>query len=239
MTCDEVRDRLSEHALGTLPETEDLRIRRHLRGCAQCRREFAAIGEGLTMFAAAAHDRPPPAELRERVLGVLSEEWSQDPVVVPDATRGRARARLVAAAAIAALVVVSLWTFSVRDGAGEALADAQSYRRLLSTLGGEEFRVAALERSGSVRIDGSVVLYDSSVEQSWGVVLVRAPELTGTVNVTLSAPDGRTIDLHEAELENGHGATWLVTSDDLHPFDRIAITGADGGMLATAHITEA
>ena len=239
MTCDDVRDRLSEHALGTLAESEDLRIRRHLRGCAQCRRELAAIGEGLTLFAAAAHDRPPPDELRERVLGVLAEEWSQDPVVLPDAMRGRARARLVAVAAVAALAVVSLWSLSVRGGARETVADASSYRRLLSTLGGEEFRVAALDRSGSVRIDGSVVLYDSSVEQSWGVVLVRAPDLTGSVGVTLSSPDGRTIDLHEAELEDGHGATWLVTSEDLHPFDRLTITGADGGTLATARITEA
>jgi anti-sigma factor RsiW len=239
VTCDEVRDRLSEHALGMLEETDDLRIRRHLRGCAQCRREFASIGDGLAMFAAAAHDRPPPEELRERVLSTLAEEWRQDPVLVPDPARGRTRAWLVACAACLALAVVAVWGVSLRGDANAALADAASYQRLLDTLGGEEFRVAALEPSGTNRIDGSVVLYDSSVEQSWGVVLVRAPDLTGSVGATLASADGRTLELHDVELEDGRGATWLVTSADLHDFDRLTITGADGSRLATARITQA
>ncbi len=239
MTCDELRDRLSEHALGTLAEADDAPIRRHLRGCAQCRRELAAIGEGLTMFAAAAHDRPPPMELRDRVLSVVAEEWRGDPVVLTDAAPGRGRAWLGAAAACVAFVAVAAWGVGVRSDASVALADAASYRRLLQTLGGEEFRVAALQRTGPARIAGSVVLYDSSVEQSWGVVLVRAPDLTGAVGVSLAAPDGRTLEMHDAEIEGGHGATWLVTSEDLHPFDRLTITAPDGEILATAAITEA
>jgi len=238
VTCDEVRDRLSEHALGTLDETEDLRIRRHLRGCAQCRREFAVIGEGLTMFAAAAHDREPPPELHDRVLGVLADEWRQDRVEVPDRPR-RASAWLVAAAACLALVVVAAWGIGVRGDARAAIDGDASYRRLLSTLGGEEFRVGALQGSGAARIQGSVVLYDSSVEQSWGVVLIRAPDLTGALGVTLHAADGRTMELHEAELEAGHAATWLVTSEDLHAFDHLTISAPDGTTLATAAITQA
>ena len=68
------------------------RIRRHLRGCAQCRREFAVIGEGLTHVRRAPRttaSRPP--ELRDRVLAVLAEEWRQDRVVVPDRPRRRER----------------------------------------------------------------------------------------------------------------------------------------------------
>ena len=239
MTCEDVRDRLPDHALGTLDEVEDRRLRRHLRGCAQCRREAGAIGEGLTLFAAASHDRTPPETLRERVLSVLAEEWRQQPVVVPDAARARVRSRLTAVALVAALAIVGAWALVVRTDAHEAMADAASYQRLLRTLGGEEFRVAALQPTGPARIDGSVVLYDSSVEQSWGVVLVRAPDLTGTLGVTLRAADGRTIELHEAELEDGDAATWLVTSDDLAPFDQLTITGPDGDPLATARITHA
>ena len=33
MTCDEVREVLPEHLLGTLDGPEDLEVRRHLRGC--------------------------------------------------------------------------------------------------------------------------------------------------------------------------------------------------------------
>jgi anti-sigma factor RsiW len=232
VTCDEVRERLAEHALGTLDEAEDSRIRRHLRGCAQCRREFAEMGEGLAMFAAAAHDRTPPPELRDRVLGVLAEEWRRDPVVIPERQPGRTRAWLVAAAACLALVAAVSWGVTARG-------DAASYHRLLSTLGGEEFRVGALDPAGDVRIDGSVVLYDSSVDQSWGVVLVRAPELTGPVGVTLGSADGRTIELHDVELEDGSGSTWLVTAQDLHTFDRLTVTAPDGSTIATTRIEPA
>jgi hypothetical protein len=184
------------------------------------------------MFAAAAHDRTPPPELRDRVLGVLAEEWRRDPVVVPERVPGRSRAWLVAIAACVALVGTVSWGIAART-------DVASYHRLLSTLGGEEFRVGALDPTGDVRIDGSVVLYDSSVDQSWGVVLVRAPELTGAVGVTLSSSDGRTLELHDVELENGSGYTWLVTGEDLHTFDRLAIIGPDGSTVATTTIAPA
>lgn len=232
MTCEEVRDRLSEHALGTLETADDARVRRHLRGCTQCRREFAAIGGGLAMFAAAAHDRPPPPELRDRVLGVLAEEWRRDPPEGADPVPGRARVWLAAAAACVALVAAVSWGVVART-------DAASYHRLLSTLGGEEFRVGALDPTGGVRIEGSVVLYDSSVDQSWGVVLVRAPELTGSMGASLGSADGRTIELHDVQLLDGSGSTWLVSAQDLAPFDRLTVTDADGTTVATAAIAPA
>jgi predicted anti-sigma-YlaC factor YlaD len=243
--CEEVRDRLPDHALGTLDETEDLRLRRHLRGCAQCRRELAAIGEGLTMFAAAAHDRRPPPELRERVLTTLTDEWRSEPVRVPEARR-RAGGRIVAAAACVALLAALAWGFTAerraRDNAADAresAADAGSYRALLATLGGTEFRVGRLGAVADARIAGSVVLYDSSVEQSWGVVLVRAPDLEGSVTATLSGPEDAAMRLHDIELTDGAGSTWLVSPDDLHGYDRLTVRGADGQVVAVADIAPA
>jgi predicted anti-sigma-YlaC factor YlaD len=236
--CEEVHDRLPDHALGTLEEIEDVRIRRHLRGCAQCRRELAAIGEGLTMFAAAAHDRPPPEDLRDRVLGVLAEEWRQQPVRIPDGRPPR-RGWLVATAAATVAVLALTWGIAANGRAGSAAEDAVSYRRLLGTLGGQEFRVGRLEAAGTARIQGSVALYDSSVEQSWGVVLVRAPELTGSVNATLASESGDTMALHPIELDAGSGATWLVTSEDIRAYDRLTLRSADGTVLATAAISPA
>ncbi|MGZ4132829.1 MAG: zf-HC2 domain-containing protein, partial [Actinomycetota bacterium] len=63
MTCDEVRELLPEHLLGTLEGPEDLEVRRHLRACAGCRRELGALADGIDSFARAAHDRQPPDEL--------------------------------------------------------------------------------------------------------------------------------------------------------------------------------
>jgi hypothetical protein len=228
---------MPDHALGTLDEVDDVRIRRHLRGCAQCRRELAAIGEGLTSFAAAAHDRVPPEELRDRVLGVVADEWRQIPVRVPDASPRRAWIVATAAAVVAALAIG--WGVVAEGRARTASEDASSYQHLLGTLGGQEFRVGRIDPSGTTRIEGSVALYDSSVERSWGVVLIRAPELTGPVAATLTSDAGATMRLRPIDLEAGSGATWLVTSEDIRAYDRLTLRGADGQVVATASIAPA
>ena len=53
MTCDEVRELLPEHLLGTLEGPEDLEVRRHLRGCAGCRTDMTALSRGRRVVRAA------------------------------------------------------------------------------------------------------------------------------------------------------------------------------------------
>src|SRR5690349_23896783 len=101
MTCDEVRELLPDHSLGTLSEVQDAAVRRHLRGCASCREEGRTLDEGIAMFASAAHAQQPPRELRDRVMKVLEDEWSEAPV------HRRPRFRFAASwQAMAAAVVV-------------------------------------------------------------------------------------------------------------------------------------
>ncbi len=87
------------------------------------------------------------------------------------------------------------------------------------------------------------MLYDSHQGQSFGIVLVRAPGLSGTAKVTLSTgdgPDDMTIDAGRLEFQpDGDAATWLVTSSDLTPYDHLTITADDGTVLATADIAPA
>ena len=79
MTCDQVRERLSDHLLATLSEEDSDAVAAHLRGCASCRAESAALADGLAAFASASHDREPPEELAERVREVLHAEWAAAP----------------------------------------------------------------------------------------------------------------------------------------------------------------
>src|SRR6266540_7158268 len=79
MSCEEVRAQLPDYALGTLPEMEAVAVRRHLRGCAGCRSEAATLDEGVALFASSAHEMEPPPELRDRIMTVLTEEWSDTP----------------------------------------------------------------------------------------------------------------------------------------------------------------
>jgi hypothetical protein len=239
VTCDEVRELLPEHLLGTLDAPEDLEVRRHLRGCAGCRAEMAGLSEGVAWFARAAHDRTPPPELRDRVLSTLEREWSDTGVEQADDRRTRWFARAAAVIAIAATLG---WGFSQMHRADITAADAESYRRVLSTLGGKEFRIGRLESHVAHPVEGSVMLYDSHEGQSWGIILVRAPGVSGKATVTLSSSDGSatgrtTIDAGTLEFQpDGDAATWLITSSDLTPFDHLTITGENGTVLATAEI---
>ncbi len=240
MTCDEVRELLPEHLLGTLDGPEDLEVRRHVRGCAACRNEMTALSEGVDWFARAAHDRTPPTELHGRVMTTLEQEWRDADVERPDARRTRWIGR---AAAVVAIAAALSWGLSQTHRANVASADAASYRRVLSTLGGKEFRIGTLDSHVTHPFEGSVVLYDSHQGQSWGIVLVRAPGVSGNAAVTLST-DGSggsggstTIDAGTLEFQpDGDAATWLVTSSDLTPFDHVTVTAEDGTVLATADI---
>jgi predicted anti-sigma-YlaC factor YlaD len=237
VTCDEVRELLPDHLLGGVEGPAELEVRRHLRGCAACRHELAVLGEGLSQFARAAHDLDPPEELRGRVQSVLEQEWADH---APRPARRRWFVVGPVAAAIAIVVASLGWGISSNHRADLAAADAGSYRRLLGSLGGDEFRIGALQGVGDQPVDGTVLLYDSHEDQSWGVVLVRAPGLSGTAAVTLESGDGRTIPLRDLEFApDGDAADWIVTGSSLVGFDHLTIRLPDGSVLARARIAQA
>jgi hypothetical protein len=235
VTCDEVRERLPEHVLGTIEGPQDLQIREHLRGCAGCRQELAALDDGLTQFARAAHDVSPPTELQDRVRTVLQDEWRER----PPQHRRAPRLRWLAVAAAVLMVAASLsWGLAQSRRADNATLGATSYQRLLDVLGGKDFRVGQLQAAAGQTLEGSVIIYDSHVDQSWAVVFVRAPGIEGAASATLHAPDGRTIDMWDLAIDHeGDGAAWLVTSVNLEGFNRITVTGPDGRPLATASVS--
>jgi hypothetical protein len=233
--CDEVRESLAEHLLGTLDEGTDAGVREHLRGCASCRAEMAALGEGVSTFAAAAHDLEPPEELRDRVLFVLQEEWDEPVSRLPARRSSRWTWRAAAAAALAATLV---WGGYATVRAFRLEESADRYEELLGVLGGEDVRVGELRSAGQRELQGSVVIYDSKVGQSWVLVLVRAPGREETANVTLVSGDNR-IDLHEIEFgPGGEGSTWLVTASDLTGFERVNVWD-QSGLLASADVLRA
>ncbi len=233
MKCEVVREQLAEHLLGTLDERVDAEVREHLRGCSSCRVEMAALAEGVSTFAAAAHDIEPPEELGDRVLSVLRDEWA---AAAPEAPARRRSPWLWRAAAIAALVAALAWGGFSTVRATRFEESAEKYEALLGVLGGEDVRVGELRGAGSQELQGSVVIYDSKVGQSWVLVLVRAPGWEGTANVTMLAGGEKTIDLHEMEFgPGGEAATWLVTASDLTGYNRVNVWD-ESGLIASADV---
>jgi hypothetical protein len=230
VTCEQVREQLAEHLLGTLDESTDGEVRIHLRGCGSCRAELRAMADGVGTFAAAAHDVDPPGEMKQRVLATLDEEWSS---VAPSRARSGRPGRVALIAALAAALawgaVATVLALRYEDA-------ADTYETFLAQLGGENVRVGALRAQGAQDLQGSVVIYESKVGQSWALVLCRAPGWEGTVNVTMLAGQDRRIDLRPMELgPGGEGSTWLVTSSNLASYDTVNLWD-DSGVLASAEI---
>jgi predicted anti-sigma-YlaC factor YlaD len=235
VSCEAVRDQLAEHLLGTLGPEEDLAVRVHLRGCGDCRRELTELEEGLSTFARAAHQATPPAQLRERVLTVLGEERADQPV-----RARRFTPALVLQAAVVVLLAGALAWGSVATIHGVHLSSqAGRYKDFLAALGGRDVRVGTLQPRGTQAAEGSAILYDSDVGQSWALVLVRAPGLSGQAQVILSSSaTGRTIELRPLQFSgDGEGSSWLVTPADLSRFDRVKVVSQDGRVLAAGRVT--
>lgn len=244
MRCDAARELLPDYALGTTSEVSTVEVRRHLRGCAACRLDAEAMDRGLVTFAGTAHQTPPPAELKERVLNVLDEEWAEG-APAGGRTSHPWGTRVLAVAASVALVAALLWGFANQRAASRAEAalggfrsDAAGYRQLLTALGGRDVRVANLSPAAYGTIWGTAVLYDAHAGggQSWVLVLCRGwTSASGEARVTLLGRGGRSITLPRPMTfdSQGYGSALLVTSADLSGFSGVRVSAPDGAVLAS------
>jgi hypothetical protein len=238
-TCEEVRALLPDFALSSQEGRDEPEVRRHLRGCGSCRRELDALREGLGVLASTL-ERPAPPELRDRVMRVLSEEWTER--IEPSRTRASAPRgwRIAVAASIALAVVAGAFGVIQLDRAREAAGDATSYDTVLATLGGTGFKVGALEAASQRPVEGSVVAYESSNDQSFVVVFVRTPELAGEGSLLVSRSDGTTWDPGPIEFDgDGDAAVWWVTDRSIASMTGLSVRAPDGSVLATAGLRHA
>jgi hypothetical protein len=237
-TCEDVHPHLPDFMLGTTEGPDDLGIRRHLRGCSSCRRELDALEEGLGVFGSTL-ERSAPTELRERVLSVLEEEWADRR---PEGRRvATPRAWRVAVAASLALAVFAGAFGLIQLGrARDEAREASSYRSVLATLGGTGFKVGTLEAATATPVEGSVVAYESSHDQSFVVVFVRTPTLKGDGSLVVARSDGTTWDPGPIEFDgDGDAAAWWVTDRNIDSMTGLTIRAPDGSVLATAGLRRA
>jgi anti-sigma factor RsiW len=104
-SCAEIRPRFEPYSADALSAGERTAVREHLRGCAACRSEAAAL-DPLLLFSAAR----PEAVSAEETAAMLASVRSAIAVRSAErrlARRGRGR-RLAAAAAVAALLVLAV-----------------------------------------------------------------------------------------------------------------------------------
>jgi hypothetical protein len=102
--CTPVRERLTEHALSTLPKEERAFVDRHLEWCAGCRKEAAELEQAAAMVGLSTAQAEPPPALERRVVDLVHERAAAG----PGPWRRRLRFLTVATAAAVILAVVGV-----------------------------------------------------------------------------------------------------------------------------------
>jgi hypothetical protein len=132
--------------------------------------------------------------------------------------------------------------FAQAHRASVATASATSYQHLLDVLGGREFRIGEIRPAQGSSVHGQVLLYDGDPDRgwaSWGVVFAKVPDYQGEATATLLSGDGDSLAFGPLHIEDGEGAAWLVTHEDITDYDRLTITAPSGQVMATAAIEQA
>ncbi|MFN2590803.1 MAG: anti-sigma factor, partial [Actinomycetota bacterium] len=205
MNCVDVRDRLTEHALGVLDQDEVWQIERHLEWCAGCRKESQELLEGAEAVGVSLSPAPPRPALEERVVhGVLTAAGRR-----PRA--GRRTVRVLTAATLAAALLAFGavgWGFAERRKALDTQAQVE---QALTTKEGLANLVATFQTD--LRTKGTVYqanLYPGLGRQPAGTAVVfaapgnrggfalvrvvtRLAPAAGPYSVVLSDRDGHTL----------------------------------------------
>lgn len=239
--CDELRDALTEVALGVADGPTRGAVMEHLATCDRCRDELSSLAAAADELLLLVPEREPPADFEGRVLARLSERDSHGKGSRQGQDRGPATVRrhrapraVVAAALGAGLLVAggaSVWVVTAPDR-----ELASSYRATLDTAGGRYLAAADLVTNGAAADDaarsvGTAFLYEGN--PSWAYVVVRDAGTAASYDVTVVAagdadgtktvaPYGRGI----RATEPGHTNLDRRTTDTGTPPDREIALGS-------------
>jgi Putative zinc-finger len=192
--CAEIHELLPELAAGVAAGDERARALRHLSGCADCRRELAAMATVVDELLTLVPSVQPPSGFEQTVLARVApprRRWWQRP-----ALRLATTAVLAMAAAAAGAAVTMQATAEDRR-----VADA--YRDTLEA-GGGQYLTARPFTAPDGSSAGRVFAYQGT--PSWVFLVVQHDEAAGPYRVHLLTRDGRDQHIGELDVTGGQGA---------------------------------
>ncbi|MDP8956958.1 MAG: zf-HC2 domain-containing protein [Actinomycetota bacterium] len=208
MSCAEVKELLADHIVGSLSAMDAQRVDRHLARCAECRRERAALEEGMASMAFALPPIDPPPNLGERIAGRVAAATAGKPA---SPTRVRA---LAAATMAAILVAVGALGWAVAERGQVNLVRRQQVQNVkqlteaLKAVGARPYRADLLPARQEKKGFGSVAIYSATRVNDFilvGVVLPDDDAPPYTVKTT--DPDGRV--LSRGTLSKTNNGDWV------------------------------
>ena len=244
MTCLQVRERLTEHALGLLPKPDAREVERHLEWCAGCRKESTELQEGAASVAFSLPLAEPRASLEWRIVDRLSGTSR-------DRKPSRRGFRILVAATLSATlgaVGAMSWAIAERHRAADiqAITDAQVKREienvkkleaLVATFTSTKPLEARLRPTPGFSGDGVAVIYPVANGADLYLVSIQPPKfVVAPYKVSLLDGAGRTVAGGQlAETTKGGLLWWEISGKDLSKvvsveivdhFDRMVLKGA-------------
>jgi Putative zinc-finger len=214
VNCLDVRERLPEYSLSSLPPRDASTVGRHLAWCAACRKESEELRDGAAVIGFAAAGPPPPPRLGGRVEDLVERHARRH-----SATHRRLRvaSAIAVAATIVAVVVTasSLWWGTVVAKRADPAA-TRADRLTQSELVEQEFEHLLQGLPGSrtqARIATLVAPHRGS-GRGWGFVMLSPSgrDIAG-VNVVGLASKRRALP-YKVWISNGRAGRVLVGTID-------------------------
>jgi anti-sigma-K factor RskA len=170
---DEFRDDLAAYALGALEEPESERLRAHLEGCEECRRQLRWLEPAVELLPRTVEQLEPPARVRDSLLETVQAEAPPAAREPPRPARDSWWRRLglgmwrpataVAAAAMLVVGAVAGYLIGEPNGAGTTTLQAQAMPNAKRASG----TLARNGNSGILRVQGMPTLASNQVYEVW------------------------------------------------------------------------
>jgi anti-sigma-K factor RskA len=170
---DELRDDLAAYVLGALEEPEAERLRAHLEGCEECRREVRWLEPAVELLPRTVEQLEPPSRLRESLLEAVRAEAAPAAREPPRPARdswwrklGLSVWRPATATAAAAMLVVGVvagYLIGEPNGSSTSTLEAQAMPNAPKAKG----TLARDGNSGILRVRGMPTLASNQVYEVW------------------------------------------------------------------------
>jgi hypothetical protein len=230
MNCVEVRDRLTEQALGLLSAEESADVERHLDWCAGCRKEAVELQEAVATVGFSLPPATPPRGLQERIVGRLGSGMSLRGLRTKDLRLVRRGGRRLLVATLASLLLATVafgWAFAERhiaqDVAANRLASVKRLEAVIAGLKGQPLRAQLFATPGFESTGYALIVSRPAANNFVFVDILPPSPQTGPYVVQLLDRSGQVYRGQLAKSDSGDFLLWDWPQHDLSKVTTVSI----------------
>jgi len=220
-SCEDIRELMSEVALGIAAGDERAMVLAHSRTCTDCRHQIEELSETADVLLLAGPMREPPSGFESAVLARIQSAGHQRP----------RRIWITAAAAVIAVLVGAgavLWATAEQRRVGA------HYQEVLAEANGKYFGVVSMRGPGGDR--GRMFVYRG--DPSWVFLISETPMVAGTYEAEIETADGDVRSLGGFQIDDGDLTWGRDLPVDLRSVEALTILDESGRVALEATFSD-